>query len=137
MGASHQEKKGDYAWVQCRGQIFCDAEGKVDYISGITFDITEHKQAGEALLRRDAILAAVGFAAERCLQSTSWEENIQEILTRLGQAVTATRAYIFENCLQENGELLTLYQGFVQGQGDMFVTVDQTVLSNPTPSGRL
>ncbi len=103
-----RKKNGDFAWVQCRGQIFCDAEGKVEYVSGVTFDITERKQAEEALRRREAILAAVGFAAECFLQSVSWEENIQEILARLGQAVAASRAYIFENSPQKDGDLLAV-----------------------------
>jgi PAS domain S-box-containing protein len=102
-----RKKNGEFAWVQCRGQIFCDAEENVDYISGVTFDITERKQAEEALRRREAILEAVGFAAGRFLQSASWEENIQEILARLGQAVAASRAYIFENSPQADGQLLT------------------------------
>jgi len=102
-----RKKNGDFAWVQCRGQIFCDTEGNVDYISGVTFDITERKGAEEALRRREAILAAVGFAAERFLQAASWEEDIQEILARLGQAVAASRAYIFENFPQEDDDLLT------------------------------
>jgi two-component system cell cycle sensor histidine kinase/response regulator CckA len=42
-------KSGETRWVQCRGQIFCDEQGKVDHISGLTFDITRRKQAEEAL----------------------------------------------------------------------------------------
>jgi signal transduction histidine kinase len=39
-----RRKDGTIRWVQCHGQIFCDAEGKVDHISGVTFDITERKE---------------------------------------------------------------------------------------------
>ncbi len=42
-------KDGEIRWVQCRGQIFCDAAGKVDYVSGVTFDITDRKRIEEAL----------------------------------------------------------------------------------------
>ncbi len=42
-------KGGETRWVQCRGRIFCDEQGKVDYISGVTFDITQAKQVEEAL----------------------------------------------------------------------------------------
>jgi PAS domain S-box-containing protein len=44
-----RRKDGGIRWVQCRGQIFCSDEGQVKYISGVTFDITAHKQAEEAL----------------------------------------------------------------------------------------
>jgi signal transduction histidine kinase len=60
-----------------------------------------------ALRRREAILAAVSFAAENFLQTESWEHDIQEILEPLSQAVMASRAYIFKNHWSENGDLLT------------------------------
>jgi PAS domain S-box-containing protein len=42
-------RSGETRWVQCRGQIFCNDEGKVDYIHGVTFDITARKQMEMAL----------------------------------------------------------------------------------------
>jgi PAS domain S-box-containing protein len=44
-----RRKDGELIWVQCRGQIFCNAAGEVDYISGMSFDITARKRAQEAL----------------------------------------------------------------------------------------
>lgn len=70
-------------------------------------DITERKQAERALRRRDAILEAVAFVAERFLRATSWEEEIQEALEQLGQATQASRAYLFENHTAADGTLLT------------------------------
>jgi PAS domain S-box-containing protein len=40
-----RKKDGEIAWIQTRGQIFCDAAGQVDYVSGVFFDITAHKTA--------------------------------------------------------------------------------------------
>ena len=40
-----RKKDGKIAWIQARGQIFCDAAGQVDYVSGVFFDITERKVA--------------------------------------------------------------------------------------------
>jgi two-component system cell cycle sensor histidine kinase/response regulator CckA len=34
-------------WIQERSQIICSSDGKIDYISGVFFDITEQKQAEE------------------------------------------------------------------------------------------
>jgi len=47
-----RRKDGKIRWVQCRGQIFCDAAGKVDHISGVTFDITARKEA-ETIIQQE------------------------------------------------------------------------------------
>ncbi len=49
-------KSGETRWVQCRGQILCDEQGKVDYISGMTFDITAQKQAEQEVERLASFL---------------------------------------------------------------------------------
>jgi PAS domain S-box-containing protein len=48
-------------------------------------------------LRRDAILEAVAFAAERFLLVSDWRQAAAEVLARLGIAAGASRAYVFEN----------------------------------------
>ena len=48
-------------------------------------------------LRRDAILEAVAFAAERFLLVSDWRQVAPEVLARLGIAAGASRAYIFKN----------------------------------------
>jgi PAS domain S-box-containing protein len=72
-------------------------------------DITERKRAEQELLRREAILQAVAFAAERFLKkaTASWEESIQEVLENLGRAAGVSRAYIFENYAAEDGATWT------------------------------
>jgi two-component system cell cycle sensor histidine kinase/response regulator CckA len=57
-----KKKTGEICWIQGRGQIFWDAAGKVDYISGVLFDITERK-ALEAQLMQAQKLEAVGRLA--------------------------------------------------------------------------
>ncbi|MCX7671822.1 MAG: GAF domain-containing protein, partial [Anaerolineae bacterium] len=61
----------------------------------------------EELRRRDAILEAVGFIAERFLREDEWEESINDALARLGQAADVSRVYIFENRPGPDGEILT------------------------------
>ncbi len=56
--------------------------------------------------RRDAILEAVAFAAERFLTRSAWEADIREILERLGAAADVSRAYIFENGRIEDGTII-------------------------------
>jgi len=100
-------KDGSTLWTEVKASFLRDAEGLPVGILGVSRDIRKRKSAEQALRRREAILEAVSFAAGRFLQSASWEEDIEEILVRLGQAVEASRAYIFKNSLQENGDLLT------------------------------
>ena len=38
-----KKKDGGILWIQEKGQIICDQDGKIDYISGVFFDITERK----------------------------------------------------------------------------------------------
>jgi PAS domain S-box-containing protein len=42
-----QRKDGTYLWFQERGQIVCQPDGRIDYISGILFDITERRRMEE------------------------------------------------------------------------------------------
>lgn len=44
-----RRKDGEIRWVQCRGQIFFDADEKVTHISGVTFDVTKRKETEEKL----------------------------------------------------------------------------------------
>jgi PAS domain S-box-containing protein len=44
-----RKKNGKIAWIQARGQIFTDAAGQVDHVSGVFFDITARKEAEETL----------------------------------------------------------------------------------------
>jgi PAS domain S-box-containing protein len=46
--------------------------------------------------RRDAILEAVAFAAERLLASSDWREAVPEVLERLGWAADVSRAYVIQ-----------------------------------------
>ncbi len=74
-----------------------DEQGNVSGIVGTVMDITEQKRAVEALRQRDAILEAVSFAGRQFLETSDWEQKIQAVLARLGQATGADRVYIFTN----------------------------------------
>ncbi len=83
-----------------------DDQGNVVRLAGCARDITDQKHAQEILHRRDAILEAVAFAAGRFLSASSWEDCIDEVLERLGEAAHVSRAYIFENGMSPEGELV-------------------------------
>ncbi len=103
----NRRKDGSEFPISLSTSLVRDNQGQAIALIGVAEDITKRKQAEEDLRRRDVILEAVSFAAERFLKATSWEETIQDVLERLGQATTVSRVYIFENHFAEDGTLLT------------------------------
>jgi PAS domain S-box-containing protein len=77
-------KSGEERWVQCRGQIICNEQGKIDYISGVTFDITERKNWEETLRKSRASLAE----AQRLSHLGNWEWN-----TATGETLWSDEVY--------------------------------------------
>ena len=69
-------------------------------------DVTERYQAQERLRRRDAVLHAVGLAAERFLTTPDWRAAINEVLERLGGATSVSRVYIYEAYAGPGGQEL-------------------------------
>jgi diguanylate cyclase (GGDEF)-like protein len=60
-------------------------------------DVSERIKASEGLLRRDAILEAISFAANRFVATESWEDDVNIVLSKLGEATQSSRVYIFHN----------------------------------------
>jgi signal transduction histidine kinase len=54
----------------------------------------EAEQRADALHRRDIILEAVAFAAEKLLSTPEWEQSIDDVLRQLGAATGVSRVYI-------------------------------------------
>jgi anti-anti-sigma factor len=60
----------------------------------------------QTLLRREAILESIGFAAERFLRLAGiFQENMDAVLARLGKATSVSRVYIFKNRTADDGDL--------------------------------
>ncbi len=79
-----RRKDGRILWIQARGQIVCDLEGKVEYISGVFFDITGRKIQEEALRQSQASLAEA-----QCLAHLgNWEWS-----PRTGEAFWSDEVY--------------------------------------------
>lgn len=78
---------------------------------GVAWGVKEEVTAAQsreqdAARRTEAVLGAVGFAAERLLRADSWEDEAQEVLAKLGEATEVSRAYIIQNLRGEGGTLL-------------------------------
>ena len=99
-------KDGSIRWFLARGTAMQDKSGRPYRMLGTDTDITERKRAEESLRLREAILQAVAYAAEHFLKATSWEDDVDLVLARLGQAAEVSRVYVFENHTDAAGELL-------------------------------
>jgi PAS domain S-box-containing protein len=81
-------------WVQLDVVPLYGPDGEVTQVVSSFIDITEQKSSEEALRRRDAIMQAVAFAAERLLSTPEWESSIDDVLRQLGAATGVSRVYI-------------------------------------------
>ena len=91
-------KKGEVVWVHERSLIVCDAEGKVEHVSGLFFDITERKELEATVAERNSQLRE---ANERL---TQWANELEQrnyeisLLGKMGELLqscnTSEEAYI-------------------------------------------
>jgi len=94
-------KDGRVVWVRDEAVLIEGERGPL--WQGILMDVTERKLAEETLSRRDAVLRAVGFAAESFLETDDWEQSLPEVLEHLGTSAGVSRVYVFENEGPEGG----------------------------------
>ena len=124
-----RSRDGQERWIADRA-IELMSESGLSYASvGILQDITEHKLVEANLRQGEAILEVVADAANTFLKISDWNKNIwqQEVdnlLERLGTAIHASHAYLFVNDLLPTGQTLMsmLYEwtaaGFESDLGD-------------------
>ncbi len=70
-------------------------------------NITEERRAQQALERRDRILGAVAFAAEKFLRTSDWRAEIDAVLAMFGETTEVARVRILERREPEGGLTLT------------------------------
>jgi PAS domain S-box-containing protein len=101
-----KRKTGELICISKNSDLLRDAKGNV--IGGIEcfVDITEKKKAEAELHRKDNILEAAAFSAERLIKTHHWAECIQDILRMLGSSVESSRIYIFQNHTDDNGLII-------------------------------
>jgi len=83
-----------------------EADGSVSYVVITARDLTAEKRAEDAARRRDELLAAVAFASHSFLRETDWEQNLADFMSRLGEALQVSRAVIYKNETESDGEVV-------------------------------
>jgi len=74
-----RRKDGEIRWIHNRGQIFCDASGKIDSVSGVLFDISDRKQAEEKLYRASRALRALGECNQALVHAREESAFLQDV----------------------------------------------------------
>ena len=92
-------RDGTYKWLEWRGTPVNNT------IYAAAQDITERRNIESALIGKNNILDAISYAATNLMTSLS-DETIQEVLSRFGKAVGATRSYIFTHSYAPDGRSL-------------------------------
>jgi PAS domain S-box-containing protein/putative nucleotidyltransferase with HDIG domain len=82
-----RKKNGEIRWIQDLVQIFTDSAGKIDYVNGILFDITDRKQAEERLQRTSRALKALSACNQALVHATQEKgflTDVCEVIVREG-----------------------------------------------------
>jgi len=121
-------KDGRTVWVHDHASLVDDLTGRPSW-QGVLTDITERKVAEQALSRRDLILEASSFAAERFLNEPAWADCVDDVLERAGHAAEASRAYVFRNAVRDDGttEMTQVFEWTADG---IDPTIDLDITSN-------
>jgi PAS domain S-box-containing protein len=82
-------------------------------------------------IRRDAILEAVAFAAERLLLVPDWRDATNDVLAKIGVAAEVSRAYVVENGRDDAGRVTSTWIGEWCEPGTVRVTDDPDFASAP------
>ncbi len=85
-----RRKDGRLLWIQDRGQIICNSAGRVEYVSGVFFDITPSKESEAALKESEQRLR---FLTNQLLTAQERERKriSMELHDELGQSLTVLK----------------------------------------------
>ncbi len=90
--------KGEVIWIHERSHIVCTADGKVDYISGLFFDITERKLLEAAVAERNAQLREANERLQGWAQELEQRNTEISLLSQMGELLqscnTTEEAYL-------------------------------------------
>lgn len=86
-----------------------DIEIQIIALSNKIQILYDKKKAEEAIIRKDAILECISYAADRFLRGSMWDEEIEEILYRFGETLKIQHAYIIRIQYTEESKIPIMY----------------------------
>lgn len=79
-----------------------DSEGAIQSVIRVSRDITKIEQQKQRLDRRGRIFESISNMTQLLMDHKNWDNALSEILKILGEAVGASRVYIFTNEVKED-----------------------------------
>ena len=92
----YRHKDGSWRWMQHLAFPWYTPDGEIGGAEAVGRDITEQKRVEDVLRRRDAVLEAVSYMAQRFLQAERWESVAVDALKRLTLKTGMRRIALFE-----------------------------------------
>ncbi|MCX8057298.1 MAG: PAS domain S-box protein [Ignavibacteria bacterium] len=99
-------KSGELKWVRDHSFPIYSNDGRVIGSIGILTDITELKKREEEIKKREKYLEVLVEIQKSLIFLTDLREFYNFMLPKIGQVTGASRCYVFENSIDENGRLL-------------------------------
>ncbi len=96
---------GTWHWMQHLAFPWYTPDGQIGGSEAVGRDITERKRVEEVLGKREAVLEAVSYIAERFLKAERWEDVAIDALKRLTEAADASRTVLLQNVFDADGGL--------------------------------
>lgn len=114
-----KRKDGATLPVEISASIVYNERNEPAYIQSIARDISERKQAEQALKRHSLILSAISDATVRLLRTSNIETKIPEVLESLGRVIGVSCCAIFEvNTFSAKPDVNIQYQWKQQDASD-------------------
>ncbi len=95
-----KNRQGNLIWIQERSQIVCDRNGRVQYVSGIFFDITLRKQTEEAMQEGERFLSSVFSSILDGISVIDLDFNIVQVNSTMEEWYQHALPLVGEKCYE-------------------------------------
>jgi len=120
---------GEVKWLRGSAEPESVDNEKVMW-NGILLDVSEQKQAEQAIQDRDLLLMSVASGLNQLLVNSNFSEAINNCFEALGLAMDVDRVYLFENHREEASGDLLFSQRFEWSRPSIASQIDNVRLQN-------
>ncbi len=95
-----KSKKGKIIWVQERSTIICDPNGRVNHIIGMFFDITQRKQAEDAIREGQHFISSIYSSIQDGITILNFDLGIIQVNPTMGKWYAHAQPLVGKKCYQ-------------------------------------